>query len=129
MIAFDDHPHLREAADGTGRACLGVTAAADVADLDAVAQPVTLIMLGWPPSDVRPTSGSGAADVADLFTACRLVAGGSACVIVSVRTAAADSVGSSPRAEFQQPPLGRRSPDVRLNGPGRTRLPPPTAVR
>jgi len=81
VVAFDDDPHLHNAAEVAGRSYLAITDTADLADLDEIDQPVTLVMWRWP----RDATLAAAGAVADLFTACRLMASRSACVIAAVR--------------------------------------------
>ena len=77
LVDFDNDPYVRDAAHRTGRVHVPITAAADVADLDALSGPVTLAVVRWP----RPEHSVGAAAVGDLFKACRLMLTGAGCVI------------------------------------------------
>jgi hypothetical protein len=82
IVALDDDPHLQTAATESGRAYLPITEPAHLADLDQISQPVSLVTLRWPRDDQH----SPAADrIADLFTACRLMMVGDACVIAVIR--------------------------------------------
>jgi hypothetical protein len=81
VVDFDHDLHLRDAAQGTGRAYLAITDASHVAELDQVQQPVTLVTVRWPRHGVPAL----ATTVADLFTACRLMTSDTACVIAAVR--------------------------------------------
>ncbi len=81
VVDFDDDAHLHRAATATGRAYLALTEPARLADLDQISQPVSLVTLRWP----RNAQPSHADRVGDLFTACRVMTSGDACVIAAVR--------------------------------------------
>jgi hypothetical protein len=81
IVDFDDDLHLHRAATAAGRDYLAITAPDRLADLDQIGEPVSLITLRWP----RGTQPHRPADIADLFTACRLMMSGDACVIAAVR--------------------------------------------
>jgi hypothetical protein len=81
IVSLDDDPHLQTAATEAGRTYLSITEPAHLADLDQIEQPVTLVALYWPRDDHSPAADR----IADLFTACRLMMVGDACVIAAVR--------------------------------------------
>lgn len=81
VVDFDHDPHLHDAATMTGRSYLAITDSRHLAELDLADQPVSLAALRWPRHDSPASAGS----VADLFTACRLMMRGDACVIAAVR--------------------------------------------
>jgi hypothetical protein len=92
IVDFDDDLHLHRAATATGRAYLAITAPGRLAELDQIGQPVSLVTLRWPRS-AQPNHPN---HVADLFTACRLMMSGDACVIADheqALRAAADGAG------------------------------------
>ena len=81
VVDFDHDTYLHGAATETGRAYLAITEPARLAELDQISQPVSLVTLHWP----RTARPSHVDRVADLFTACRLMMSGDACVIAAVR--------------------------------------------
>jgi hypothetical protein len=81
VVDFDHDAHLHSAATATGRSYLAITEPARLAELDQINQPVSLVTLQWP----RTAQPSHVDHVADLFTACRLMMSGDACVIAAVR--------------------------------------------
>jgi hypothetical protein len=91
VVDFDHDMHLHGAAMATGREFLAVTEPARVAELDQISQPVSLVTLRWP-RDVKP---SHVDRIADLFTACRLIMSGDACVIAAVRPSNAAGPGDT----------------------------------
>jgi hypothetical protein len=81
VVDFDHDTYLHSAATATGRSYLAITEPARLADLDQTGQPVSLVTLQWP----RTAQPSHVDCVGDLFTACRLIMTGDACVIAAVR--------------------------------------------
>jgi hypothetical protein len=81
VVDFDHDAYLHSAATATGREYLAITEPARLAELDQISQPVSLVTLHWP----RTAQPSQVDRVADLFTACRLMMSGDACVIAAVR--------------------------------------------
>jgi len=91
IVDFDDDLHLHRAATATGREYLAITAPGRLAELDQIGQPVSLVTLRWPRS-AQPNHPN---HVADLFTACRLMMSGDACVIAAVRPSDPAEPGST----------------------------------
>ncbi|HET8659195.1 MAG TPA: hypothetical protein VFM55_09375 [Micromonosporaceae bacterium] len=87
VVDFDQDAYLHGAATAAGREYLALTAPARLADLDQISQPVSLVTLRWP----RNAPPSHVERLGDLFTACRLMMSGDACVIAAVRPS--DSAG------------------------------------
>lgn len=84
VVDFDNDPHLRAATAKASRSYLSITDPGEVADLDALADPVSLVVLRWP----RQHSAATPAGIADLFAACRLIMTADTCAIAAVSSAA-----------------------------------------
>lgn len=91
VVDFDHDTNLHSAATATGRSYLAITEPARLAELDQISQPVSLVTLQWP----RTAQPLVADRVADLFTACRLMMSGEACVIAAVRTGDPADLGAT----------------------------------
>lgn len=81
VVDFDHDPNLHSAAAGSGRSYVAVASPANFAELDQLSEPITLIVLKWP----RGTRSTNVRRIADLFTACQLMATGDVSVIAAVR--------------------------------------------
>jgi hypothetical protein len=81
VVDCDADPGLRQAADRTGRRYIALARPADIADLDAVAPPPTLVVVRWP----RLTNVD-AAQLDALFDAYRLLLADQAFAIVAIAT-------------------------------------------
>jgi hypothetical protein len=91
VVDFDQDAYLHSAATATGREYLALTEPARLADLDQISQPVSLVTLRWP----RNAQPSHVDRVAELFTACRFMMSGDACVIAAVRPSDPAGQGST----------------------------------
>jgi len=96
IVSLGNDPALAGAAGAAGCRYLPVAHPADLADLDHVAGTVGLVVLRWPPPatpsrrrppERRPAAVSG--ELADLFTACRLLLNPDGYTIVALTPAAA----------------------------------------
>ena len=82
VVDFDADHHLRDAATAASRSYLAITHGGELADLDTISDPVSLVIVRWP----RQTR-TRAASVADLFAACRMIMGADTCTIAAVSSA------------------------------------------
>src|SRR5262249_27126545 len=62
------------------RSYLAISDPSQLADLDAIAEPVSLIVLRWPRRPTRPNP----ANVTDLFAGCRLMMTADSCAVVTI---------------------------------------------
>ena len=83
VVDFDADRHLRDATTAASRSYLAITRPGELADLDTITEPVSLVIVRWP----RQAPSRTAASVADLFTACRLMMGADTCAIAAVSSA------------------------------------------
>jgi hypothetical protein len=83
VVDFDADQHLRDAATAASRSYLAIAQPGELADLDTITDPVSLIIVRWPRQTPSRTAGS----VADLFTACRLIMSADTCAIAAVSSA------------------------------------------
>jgi hypothetical protein len=81
VVDCDADPGLRQAADGAGRRYVALSRPADIADLDSVAPPPTLVVARWPRS-----TDVDAADLNALFDAYRLILADTAFAIIAIAT-------------------------------------------
>ncbi|SDZ65104.1 hypothetical protein SAMN05421684_7927 [Asanoa ishikariensis] len=97
VIDLDDDPQLKGASIDAARTYLSITDPSTVADLDSQAEPVSLIVLRWPPRRVstQPTIGY-------LFAACRLMMGAGTCVLATVSSAAPGTPGTTYAAHIDE---------------------------
>ncbi|WP_349876313.1 hypothetical protein ABIH81_19440 [Micromonospora sp. HUAS YX12] len=91
VVDFDSDPQLEHASAHTSRSYLSITNPREVADLDALTDPVSLVILRWPPRQTTRTPVS----IADLFAACRLIMTADTCAIVAVSSAAPGEPGTT----------------------------------
>jgi hypothetical protein len=91
VVDFEADRHLREAAAAASRSYLAIARPGDLADLDTITDPVSLVIVRWP----RQTSTRTVAGVADLFTACRLIMSADACAIAAVSSAEPGQPGTA----------------------------------
>ncbi|GAA3783201.1 hypothetical protein GCM10022225_84340 [Plantactinospora mayteni] len=91
VIDFDSDTHLQTASANTFRSYLPITEPGDVADLNSLAEPVSLVVLRWPPQHTDRTRAS----IADLFGACRLIMTADTCAIAAISSAAPDQPGTT----------------------------------
>ena len=80
VVDFDADRHLRDAAMAASRSYLAIARPGELADLDTITDPVSLVIVRWP----RQTTSRTAASVTDLFTACRLMMSAETCAIAAV---------------------------------------------
>lgn len=83
VVDFDADRHLRDAATAASRTYLAIARPGELADLDTITDPVSLVIVRWP----RQPPSRTAASVADLFTACRLIMSADTCAIAAVSSA------------------------------------------
>jgi hypothetical protein len=83
VVDFDADRHLRDAARAASRTYLAIARPGELADLDTITDPVSLVIVRWP----RQTSTRTAASVMDLFTACRMIMNADTCAIAAVSSA------------------------------------------
>lgn len=107
VIDFDSDPQLEHASTHTCRTYLSITDPSDVADLDTLTEPASLVVLRWPPRHPTRTPAS----IADLFAACRLIMTADTCAIAAVSSAAPGEPGTT-SAEH----LGELLPAARAAG-------------
>jgi hypothetical protein len=91
VVDFDSDPNLQAATTQTSRAYLSVTHPAVVAELDALTEPVSLIVLRWPPRHATRTP----AGITDLFAACRLIMTADTCAVAAVGSAEPGQAGTT----------------------------------
>ncbi|MFV2098696.1 hypothetical protein ACFHW1_25010 [Micromonospora sp. LOL_014] len=91
VVDFDSDPHLQTASANTFRSYLSITDPGDVADLDSLAEPASLVVLRWPPQHAGRTQTS----IADLFGACRLIMTADTWAIAAVSSAAPGQPGTT----------------------------------
>jgi hypothetical protein len=91
VVDFDSDPYLQTASANTFRSYLSITDPGEVADLDSVTEPASLVVLRWPPRNARRTRAS----IADLFTACRLIMTADTCAIAAVTSAEPGQPGTT----------------------------------
>jgi hypothetical protein len=83
VVDFDADRHLRDAATAASRTYLAIARPGDLADLDIITDPVSLVIVRWP----RPAPTRTVDSVADLFIACRLMMSADSCAIAAVSSA------------------------------------------
>jgi hypothetical protein len=83
VVDFDADHHVRDAATAASRSYLAITNGGELADLDTISDPVSLVIARWP----RQTPTRTAASIADFFTACRLIMSADTCAIAAVSSA------------------------------------------
>ncbi len=83
VVDFDADQHLHDAATAAARSYLAITGGSELADLDTIIDPVSLIIVRWPRQNPTHT----AASVGDLFTACRLIMNADTYAIAAVSSA------------------------------------------
>jgi hypothetical protein len=91
VVDLDADRHLRQAATATCRTYLAITQPDDLADLNTITDPVSLVIARWP----RPAPTRTVANLADLLTACRPMMSAEACVIAAVSSAEPDQPGTA----------------------------------
>jgi hypothetical protein len=91
VVDFDADRHLRDAATASSRTYLAIIHPGELADLDAIIDPVSLVIVRWP----RQTPARTAASVGDLFTACRLLMSADTCAIAAVSAAEPGQPGTA----------------------------------
>lgn len=91
IVDLDSDPHLEHASSLTARTYLPITDPTAVADLDAPTDPISLVVLRWPPRQNIRTSAS----ITDLFAACRLFMTTDTCAIAAVSSAAPGQPGTT----------------------------------
>lgn len=91
VIDFDNDPHLEHASTHTSRRYLSIADPSLVADLDTLTEPVSLVVLRWPPRRTTRTPAS----ITDLFAACRLIMTADTCAIAAVSSAAPGEAGTT----------------------------------
>ncbi|MEH1166450.1 hypothetical protein V6V47_13780 [Micromonospora sp. CPCC 205539] len=91
IVDFDNDPQLEHASARTSRTYLPITDPTAVADLDALTDPVSLVVLRWPPRHHTRTPAS----ITDLFAACQLIMTADTCVIAAVSSAAPGQPGAA----------------------------------
>ncbi|MET7403533.1 hypothetical protein ABZS66_59680, partial [Dactylosporangium sp. NPDC005572] len=89
VIDFGSDPHLKHASAHASRSYLSITNPSAVADLDTLTEPVSLVVLRWPPRHTIRTPAS----IADVFAACRLIMTADTCVIAAISSAALGQPG------------------------------------
>lgn len=97
VIDFDDDPQLEDASIKAARTYLSTTDPSTVADLDSLAEPVSLIVLRWPPRRVRTQPR-----ITDLFAACRLMMTADTCAVAAVSSAAPGTPGTTYTAHINE---------------------------
>ncbi|MET8358819.1 hypothetical protein [Micromonospora sp. NPDC005171] len=90
IVDLDSDPHLEHASSTTSRTYLPIADPTAVADLEAPTDPISLVVLRWPPRHNLRTPAS----VTDLFAACRLVMTTDTCAIAAVSSDAPDQPGT-----------------------------------
>ncbi|MDW5325334.1 hypothetical protein [Plantactinospora sp. KLBMP9567] len=91
VVDFDSDPYLEHATARTYRSYLAIADPSMIAELDTITDPVSLVVLRWPPSHTTRTS----ARVTDLFAAFRLIMTGDICAIATVSPAAPGQPGTT----------------------------------
>jgi hypothetical protein len=91
IVDFDCDPHLRTACAGLAREYLAITDPSDVAELDSLSAPISLIVLRTPPHNASQSPDS----ITDLFAACRLIMTADTCTVASVSGAQLGTPGTS----------------------------------
>lgn len=91
VVDFDSDPQLEHASAYTSRTYLSITDPSTVADLDTLTEPVSLVVLRWPPRHTTRTP----ATITDLFAACRLIMTADTCAIAAVSSAAPGQPGTT----------------------------------
>jgi hypothetical protein len=91
VVDFDNDPQLEHASAHTSRTYLSITEPSAVADLDTLTEPVSLVVLRWPPRHTTRTPAS----ITDLFAACRLIMTADTCAIVAVSSAPPGEPGTT----------------------------------
>jgi hypothetical protein len=91
VVDFDSDPQLEHASAHTSRTYLSITDPSAVADLDTLTEPVSLVVLRWPPRHTTRTPAS----IADLFAACRLIMTADTCAIAAVSSASPGEPGTT----------------------------------
>ncbi|MET8311643.1 hypothetical protein [Micromonospora sp. NPDC005173] len=91
IVDFDSDPQLENASCRTSRTYLPITDPTAVADLDALTDPISLVVLRWPPRHNVRTPAS----ISDLFAACRLIMTADTCAIAAVSSAAPGQPGTT----------------------------------
>lgn len=91
VVDFDGDPHLHAASISAARSYVSVADPGEVADLDTLTDPVSLVVLRWPPRHAART----AAAVSDLFTACRLIMTAETSAVAAVHAAEPGEPGTT----------------------------------
>jgi hypothetical protein len=91
VVDFDSDPYLQTASANTFRSYLSITDPGEVADLDSLAEPASLVVLRWPPRHAARTRAS----ILDLFAACRLIMTADTCAIAAVTSAEPGQPGAT----------------------------------
>ncbi|KAB1920172.1 hypothetical protein F8280_24020 [Micromonospora noduli] len=91
IVDLDSDPHLEHASSTTSRTYLPITDPTAVADLDAPTDPISLVVLRWPPRHHLRTPAS----ITDLFAACRHIMTTDTCAIAAVSSAAPGQPGTT----------------------------------
>ncbi|MCG5446237.1 hypothetical protein NIE79_004805 [Micromonospora sp. NIE79] len=91
IVDFDSDPHLENASCLTSRTYRPITDPTTVADLDALTNPISLVVLRWPPRHNTRTPAS----ITDLFAACRLIMTADTCAMAAVSSAAPGQPGTT----------------------------------
>lgn len=89
VIDFDGNPHLQTATTYAGRSYILITDTSKIAEFDGLSAPISLVVLRWPPRVVA------AADLRDLFAACRLIMTAETSAIAIVSSSAPGQPGTT----------------------------------
>lgn len=104
VVDCDADPGLRQATEGTGRRYVALSRPADIADLDFVASPPTLVVARWPrATDVDETNLNA------LFDAYRLILADKTFAIVAIATPLPPGEASYSDHAAQLDAAGRRT--------------------
>ncbi|MET7671725.1 hypothetical protein [Micromonospora luteifusca] len=88
---LDSNLQLEHTSCRTSRTYLPITDPTAVADLDALTDPISLVVLRWPPRHHKRTPAS----ITDLFAACRLIMTADTCAVAAVSSAAPGQPGTT----------------------------------
>jgi hypothetical protein len=91
VVDFDGDPHLQAASIRACRSYVSLTDPGDVAGLDDLAEPASLVVLRWPSRHPARTPAS----IVDLFAACRLIMTADSCAIAAVTSADPGQTGAT----------------------------------
>lgn len=91
VVDFGADWRLRDAATAASRSYLAIARPGELADLDTVTDPVSLVIVRWP----RQSPSRTEASVVDLFTACRLMMSANSCAIAAVSSAQPGQPGAA----------------------------------